>query len=151
MVIHQEKNTQIEQVAKHYATQLFERQGYRITKKIKGCDFVARKRSEVIPVEVKGRSKLINFTNMSKAELRTLQEVSNARVILVYVDVKDKPQALIHLTLTKDDIASVEISTYRVKWKVPLEKAVMEEMRRAVEQKQELIKSYEEKLPVGKS
>lgn len=151
MVIHQEKNTQIEQAARDYAMQLFDRQGYRITKGQKGCDFVATKGNEVIPVEVKGRSKLINFTNMSKRELQTLREVPNARVILVYVNAKDTPQALIHLMLTKDDIASAEISTYRVKWRVPIEKAVMEEMGRAVEQTKESMKSYPRQSSTAKS
>ena len=151
VVIHQEKNTQIEQVAKAYARRLFEQRGYRITKGRKGCDFVARKKEQAIPVEVKGRSKLISFTNMSKNELETLRSDSNAVVILVYVDVKDKPQALIHLTLTRDDIARSEVSSYRVIWKVPIETAIMEELRRNIERNKDLIKSYEDKLTIAKS
>jgi hypothetical protein len=143
VVIHQEKNTQTEQVAQAYARQLFEEQGYRMTRGKKGCDFIARKKNEVIPVEVKGRSKLMNFTNMSKHQLDTLQQAPNARVIVVYVTLKDKPQALVHVALTKDDIASTSVSSYRVKWKVPLEKSIMEALNATIERSSDLVRQYE--------
>jgi hypothetical protein len=143
MVIHQEKNTQTEQVAQAYARQLFEEQGYRITKGKKGCDFIAQKKDEEIPVEVKGRSKLMNFTNMSKHQLETLQQATNARVIVVYVTLKEKPQALVHVALTKHDVASTDVSSYRVKWKVPLEKNIMEALNAKIERSSELVGPYE--------
>jgi uncharacterized protein YaiL (DUF2058 family) len=140
-VIHQERNTQTEQAAQSYAKQLFEQQGYRISKGKRGFDFVARRKGEVIPVEVKGRSDLnMNFTTMTKHELKTLLDVPNATVVLVYVNVKDEPQAIAHLALTKDDIDQSEVSNYRVRWKISLEKRIMDELRRKIETIQGLVK-----------
>src|SRR2546427_7831918 len=59
VVIHQEKNTQTEHVAQAFAKELFQRRGYRIIKGKRGCDFIAGKGQERIPVAVKVRSTLI--------------------------------------------------------------------------------------------
>src|SRR5438128_10112357 len=139
MVINQAKNTETEQVARKYVKELFESDGYRVTKGKRGCDFIARKNDEAVPIEVKGRSKLdMNFTNMSRNQLQTLRGVPNARVILVYVDLKDGPHAIIHETFTKDDIDKSEVSSYRVKWKGSLRERITEKLRRKVEQTKEL-------------
>jgi Holliday junction resolvase-like predicted endonuclease len=139
MVINQSKNTETEQVARKYVKELFESEGYRVSKGRRGCDFIARRKDEVVPIEVKGRSNLdMNFTTMSKSELETLRGVPNARVILVYVDLKDGPRAIIHETFTKDDIDKSEVSSYRVKWKGSLRERITENLRQKVEQTKEL-------------
>lgn len=150
MVIHQEKNTPTEQVAQAFARQQYERDGYRIVKGKRGCDFIARKGDQVIPVEVKGRSTLMNFTNMSRHQFETLQNVPNARVIFVYVELKDTPRVITHLTLTKDDVARYAISSYRVIWKGSLRDRIMEDLRRRVKQTRELVNQTKgDKNPVG--
>jgi len=147
LVIHQERNTETEHTAQDYARRLFEQEGYRISKGKRGCDFTARRNDQTIPVEVKGRSNLdMNFTTMSKHELETLTSVPGARLVLVYVSLKDKPQAIAHVTLTKDDIALSEVSSYRVKWKVSLRDRITEDLRRKIAQTPEIGQTNEKVL-----
>jgi hypothetical protein len=138
MVINEVRNTEAEQAARKYVKELFEGQGYRVLKGKKGCDFIARRKKEVIPIEVKGRRTLdMNFTIMSRWELETLRSNSNARVVLVFVNSGIK--ALVGISLTNDDIEKAEVSSYRIKWKGTIKERMMNEMQRQVQAMEELL------------
>ncbi|MCP8322400.1 MAG: DUF3883 domain-containing protein, partial [archaeon] len=78
------RNKDVERKAIDFAKDYYRSQGYTVKEKSRiGCDLTITKMGGEYPIEVKGRTKIWGFINLSMKEVKVLKNNPNARLFEV--------------------------------------------------------------------